>query len=29
MIGLGLALQVRGHRATVLTNAYFQELIEK
>ena len=29
MIGLGLALQARGHRATILTNAYFRELIEK
>jgi rhamnosyltransferase subunit B len=29
IIGLGLALQARGHRATVLTNAYFQELIEQ
>jgi rhamnosyltransferase subunit B len=29
MIGLALALQARGHRATILTNAWFQELIEK
>src|SRR5215831_1008568 len=29
MIGLGLELQARGHRATILTNAWFQELIEK
>jgi UDP:flavonoid glycosyltransferase YjiC (YdhE family) len=29
MIALGLELQGRGHRATVLTNAWFQELIEK
>jgi rhamnosyltransferase subunit B len=29
MIGLGLALQARGHRVTILTNAYFEELIEK
>src|SRR5262245_43771128 len=29
MIGLGLALQARGHRATILTNTWFQELIEK
>jgi rhamnosyltransferase subunit B len=29
VIGLGLALQARGHRATILTNAYFRELIEK
>jgi rhamnosyltransferase subunit B len=29
VIGLALALRARGHRATILTNAYFQELIEK
>jgi UDP:flavonoid glycosyltransferase YjiC (YdhE family) len=29
MIALGLALQARGHRATILTNAYFEELIQK
>src|SRR5215471_1193427 len=29
MIALGLALQARGHRATILTNDYFEELIEK
>ena len=29
VIALGLALQRRGHRATVLTNPLFQELIEK
>jgi UDP:flavonoid glycosyltransferase YjiC (YdhE family) len=28
MVALGLALQARGHRATVLTNPFFQELIE-
>jgi hypothetical protein len=28
MIALGLALQARGHRATILTNDYFEELIE-
>lgn len=27
-IGLGLALQARGHRATLLTNPYFQSAIE-
>ena len=27
-IGLGLALEARGHRATLLTNPYFQSLIE-
>src|SRR5277367_1567015 len=27
-IGLGLALRARGHRATVLTNPYFQSSIE-
>jgi rhamnosyltransferase subunit B len=27
-IGLGLALRARGHRATILTNPYFQPLIE-
>jgi len=27
MIGLGLALQARGHRVTLLTNPYFQKLI--
>jgi rhamnosyltransferase subunit B len=27
-IGLGIALKARGHRATVLTNPYFQSLIE-
>jgi rhamnosyltransferase subunit B len=27
-IGLGLALVARGHRATLLTNSYFQSLIE-
>ena len=29
VIGLGLALQSRGHRATVITNPYFAELIER
>jgi rhamnosyltransferase subunit B len=29
MIALGLALQRRGHRATVITNPLFQELIEQ
>jgi UDP:flavonoid glycosyltransferase YjiC (YdhE family) len=29
MIGLGVALQARGHRATILMNAYFEELIEQ
>jgi len=29
VIALGLALRARGHRATILTNAYFQELIQK
>ncbi len=28
MVALGLALQARGHRATILTNPYFQDLIE-
>jgi rhamnosyltransferase subunit B len=28
IVALGLALQARGHRATVLTNPFFQELIE-
>jgi rhamnosyltransferase subunit B len=28
-IGLGLALRSRGHQATILTNPYFQDLIEK
>jgi rhamnosyltransferase subunit B len=28
-IALGLALQMRGHRATIITNPIFQELIEK
>ena len=27
-IGLGLALRARGHRATILTNPYFEGLIE-
>src|SRR5262245_13524123 len=29
VIGLGLELRARGHQATILTNPYFQELIEK
>jgi rhamnosyltransferase subunit B len=29
IIGLALALRARGHQATILTNPYFQELIEK
>lgn len=29
VIGLGLALQARGHRAIVLTNPYFADLIER
>jgi rhamnosyltransferase subunit B len=29
VIGLGLALQSRGHRATVLTTPYFADLIER
>jgi rhamnosyltransferase subunit B len=29
VIGLGLALQSRGHRATVLTNPYFADLIKR
>ena len=29
VIALGLALQRRGHRATVITNPLFQELIEQ
>src|SRR5688572_19487631 len=29
VIGLALALRARGHRATILTNPYFQEVIEK
>ncbi len=28
VVALGLALQARGHRATILTNPFFQELIE-
>ena len=28
-IALGLALRARGHRATILTNPYFQPLIEQ
>jgi rhamnosyltransferase subunit B len=28
-IGLGLALRARGHRATILTNPYFEGLIER
>jgi rhamnosyltransferase subunit B len=27
-VGLGLALMARGHRATVITNPYFQSSIE-
>jgi hypothetical protein len=29
VIGLALALRARGHRATILTNPFFQDLIEK
>ena len=28
VVALGLALQARGHRATILTNPFFQELVE-
>jgi rhamnosyltransferase subunit B len=29
VIGLALALEARGHRATILTNPHFEELIER
>jgi rhamnosyltransferase subunit B len=29
VVALGLALQARGHRATILTNPFFQELVEE